>query len=763
MKQLILMMAFISFVLIYTTQANGESRICGMVKGTVLSADTQEPLEAVNVIVQGEKIGAAAAGNGTYIIENVPVGSYTIEFQHIGYEKTVKTDVIVRPERITYVNVELSEAPIRGETVTATAGYFQTNDKGPVSMIQFNAEEIRRSPGSAGDVSRILLSLPSTAAVADNRNDLMVRGGSAAENAFYVDGIQIPNINHFPSVGTTGGPIGMLNVDFIDDVTFSAGGFSAAHGNRMSSVIDISLREGNTERLETQLDMNMAGFGGVMEGPLAKGKGSWFISARHSFLDLIVGAIGTGVAPRYGDAQGKVTYDLDSRNRITLLNIFGSSRIAMNQEESEEDGNPNFGNYTSHQNTTGVRWRHIWKNKGFSNTALSYSFNNSADQWFNTASGNERMRLDYLEGTARFRNVNYYHMNDRSKIEFGLDGEYTFADYEYSLAPYTDRLGNQIRGFSDVRKITATSGGVFFTYIMNPFGGLTVTAGMREDYTPFREQFLFSPRFSTRYQLNSRFALTGAAGVYYQNLPLFLHSQDSSLEPLRDPRAIHYVAGMEYMLTEDTKMTLEFYQKNYNRLPLEPGDPTLSVIDDGIFSYRKYYNLTSTGKAETKGVELTVQKKLARNIYGMVNGAYFISRYRDYAGAWRNRMYDNRVIFNMIGGYKPNKSWEFSMKWTYAGGVPYTPFDEELSYGNNTGIIDQGRINGLRHPAYHSLNVRFDRRFHFRNSSVIVYASVWNAYNRKNVAMYYWNEVENKQDTLFQWSFLPLLGAEYEF
>ena len=158
-----------------------------------------------------------------------------------------------------------------------------------------------------------------------------------------------------------------------------------------------------------------------------------------------------------------------------------------------------------------------------------------------------------------------------------------------------------------------------------------------------------------------------------------------------------------------------------------------------------------------------IQKKLATDFYGMASASYFNTKYQTLDGTWKNRIFDNRYTMSIEGGYKPNSNWEFSLRWIYAGGTPYTPFDENLSHVNNSGIFDSNKINKKRYPDYHSLNIRFDRRFHFTNSNIIFYLSVWNAYNQKNIASYFWNESENKQDATYQWGMLPIFGIEYEF
>ena len=303
-------------------------------------------------------------------------------------------------------------------------------------------------------------------------------------------------------------------------------------------------------------------------------------------------------------------------------------------------------------------------------------------------------------------------------------------------------------------------------YIAKPVSRLTTTLGIRADYLSYNKNSYLSPRFSFSYQFTPRTSLNGATGVFYQNLPLVLLSQRESNRDLKDPMATHYILGIDHLLTENTKLSLEAYEKDYQDFPIDPTQPSLFQLDELFYRYGFFFNhapLLDNGKAYSRGVELTLQKKLAENFYGLASASYFRTRYKGGDDIWRDRLFDNRLMFSVEGGYKPNSKWEFSMRWIYAGGAPYTPFDLEASRQLNRAVLDENKINEARYPDYHSLNVRFDRRFNFSSTNLVFYLSVWNAYDRKNIASYYWNEEENKPDVIYQWSLLPIFGLEFEF
>jgi hypothetical protein len=756
---IILILSFTIFTSIFGVEPKGS------IKGKVLNIVNKDVLVGANIIIKGTSLGSTTDMNGEFSITNIPAGSYSLECRYLGFETMIKTEIQVKPDRITFTEIELKEQSVKMNDVTVTAGYFQADEVTPTTFANLNNEEIRRASGSAMDVSRILLAMPSTAKTSDNANDLAVRGGSSAENGFYIDNIPIPNINHFPSEGATGGPIGILDVNFIEDVNFYTSGFAASYGDRLSSVVDIKFREGNKEQYNFQTDFNMAGFGGSAEGPLPEKKGSWLISAKKSYLDLVVGAIGTGVAPRYGDVQTKVVYNINNSHKITFLEIFAQSNINFTLSKSLEDKRNEYGSNDNIQNTAGINWSAIWNKNLYSNTSVSYSLLDTKGEFSKVLTRSKLMSVDNYEGMFVFRNVNYLQLNKSNKLEFGAEIKNELGEFNRYRAVDTTRIGAVIPEERFIRNIYPLKAGLYVNYITNPIAPLTFSLGVRSDYYSLNEKVPLSPRLSVSYAVNNQLKIYGNTGIFYQQLPMIVIAPKSEYKKLTNVTAAHYGIGFEYLLTPDTKLTIEAYDKEYSKLPLEPSDPTLSVIDEGSTNSRFgiYNNLQSTGKAYTRGVELLLQKKLAKDIYGLISGSYFRSKYQDYNGTWRNRIYDNKYIFSAIGGYKLNSEWEFTIKWTYAGGCPYTPFDENLSRKLNLGIIDQSRINSERYSDYHTLNLGVEKKFFFNTQSLDLYFTVMNSYNRKNISGYYWNSVENKKDTEYQWSLLPIIGVEYDF
>jgi hypothetical protein len=350
-------------------------------------------------------------------------------------------------------------------------------------------------------------------------------------------------------------------------------------------------------------------------------------------------------------------------------------------------------------------------------------------------------------------------------VEFGIESKYHFSSYNFFQSDYTNALGDSVPALYVDDDINSPKAGAFASLTLTPMDRLRTTAGVRYDYFDFNQHSHFSPRLSLTWKLSDITSLNAATGIFYQNLPLNILAQKVSNKELKDPVSYHAILGMSRLLNENTKLTLETYYKSYKYFPLDPAQPQFFVADyvasEGYAG--NYDRLLDKGKARSYGIEATVQKKLVSGIYGLACASYSKSEYKSIDGIWRDRIFDNGLIFGVEGGIKPNNKWEFSTRWIYAGGRPYTPLDIDASRAINRSILDGTRVNDARYPAYHSLNIRADRRFLFKGSNLIAYFSIWNVYNQKNIADVYWDEINRKQGTVYQWSMLPVFGFEYEF
>jgi hypothetical protein len=737
----------------------------GSIKGKVLDIQTKTPLIGVNIYLKNTQTGTTTDTEGIYELTNIPVGLINIVFSYIGYEQVTKTDIYVKPDRTTYLNIDMNPSAVELQDVVVTNGYFSELENKPVSTVNFSSEEIRRSPGTAGDVSRILYTLPSVAKINDQRNSLIVRGGTAVENSFYLDNIEIPNINHFPVEGSSDGPIGILNADFINDVNFLSGGFSPIYGDRLSSIMEISYREGNKTRFSPQVNLSMAGAGGAVEGSVG-GKMNYLLSFNRSYLDLLVNQIEEGSPlPKYGDVQGKIVYDIDKDNRLTMLDVLSIDRIYLDENKAVDNDANMYGKTDGVTNTAGANWQHIWSEKGFSNTSLAYTYTKYDRDYSKTVSRRQFYTNNSKENTIRLRNVNYLKLNNTNSIEFGMDLSGNYTHFNTFYGEYDDQYGKTTPSLYVNNKLSSYKLGAFGVHHLYFLDKFQLDYGARVDYFTYNRNLNVSPRATLTYRLTPKTSFSVSSGLFYQNIPANILVQSEDFKSLKTPLAVHCIAGFSQDLWEATRLSVEAYYKDYRNFPVNPEQPTMFLFDQvqvfGIFWSNSV--LKDNGRADAKGIEVTLQKKLAKDFYGLVSGSFSNSSYKDYFGNRHDRIYDNKFNFNIEGGYIPGKDWEFKVRWVYAGGAPYTPFDYEASKAAGVGIWDISRTNSERLPDYHSMNIRIDKKFYFDTSSLLVYLSVWNVYNRKNVAFYYWNEITNEIDSQTQWSTMPVVGIEYEF
>lgn len=736
----------------------------GSIRGVVVDSETQQPLMAVNILVKNSIRGAATDAEGHFDIPLLPVGGYSLIYRYLGYETMILSDVIVRSKRITNVHAELNPSILRGDTLVVTAGYFPEVSKQPMGVARFSREEIRRAPTIGGDINRIINSLPSLSNENQN-NYIIARGGSTVENSFYIDNIRVPNINHFPIPGTTGGAVSLLNIDFIQNIDVVTGGFPAKYGDVLSSVLDIKYREGNRDNVDLQTDLNFTGLSAAVEGPIHNGEGSYLYSYKHSFTDILLALIGSDQEPViYDELQGKVVYDLSQNHRISVLHLYGKDRWKILRDDAISRSENGYGQFGMTENILGVNWRYLWGKKGFSNTSLSHTYMSNDIRYLKTSDQTERFIFQSDEQELTLRNVTHFIPSDNFNWEFGMEVRRFSGRYDNTVSSFINLVGHIVPEIHSQENMMSWKSGLFAEIKIKPVSWFTMVPGLRIDHFSLNEKATFSPRLALSGHIDKKTTISGAAGITYQNLPPFFLAQNPNFKTLPDMKATHFSLGFNRLFSDDTRLSLELYHKDYRHCPMDPAQGSLFILDENIYSqfYSYHENLLSTGRAKTQGVELFIQKRLSHRFYGLLSGTYYCAQYRDLTGQWRNRITDNRFLVTAEMGYKPNPSWEFSWRWSYAGGMPYTPYDPEASSGAGYGIYDDSKVMSERLPAYSCLNVRIDRRFYFGRSNLIVYLSIWNVLNRDNVSYHYWDEYGNVAGNYTQWPRLPVFGVEFE-
>ncbi len=667
----------LSTILILTNLLFAET-ITGIITGKITSAATREPLPGATIMVDGTARGTSSNIDGSFKITNIPIGIHTLKAQLLGYFPATRTDVVVNSIHPTEINIALYESPIQAQGLIVTPDYFDRTTESKISTQVQSNEEIRRLPGAFEDVVRAISILPGVAQALPGRNDLIVRGGAPSENLYIVDNITLSNINHFGTQGASGGPLSFVNLDYVDATSFSTGGFGVRYGNRISSVLDIDLRNGRSDKFGGKATISATQFGLNGEGPL-NGDGTYLFSVRRSYLDFIFKSAGFAFVPEYWDFLGKANYTAGRNNRFSFLTIGAIDNVRLfNDTPDKRFDNSKILASDQNQYVAGVTWKHLY-GWGYSDVTLSQNTSEfeykQADSLlqpvFSNNSGENETRLN---ATLNFN------LSKNTELSFG--GELIHANFnaDLYLRPYVTSYGDSI-SLDKNFKSGATRGDGFVQFA-RIFGPLRATIGLRYDYFDLiQDSHAYSPRLSTTYVVTDKINVSISLGQYRQTPSYIWLVANSENRKLRFITANQLVSGFEYIFRPDSKLTLEAYVKKYYDYPASLNRPYLVLANTGAgyggaqegFAAFGIDRLASEGEGKARGLELFIQKKLSQiPCYGTFSLSFNESKFAGLDGQMRPGSYDQRWIFNVGGGYIFNERWELSGKFRYASGMPYT-------------------------------------------------------------------------------------------
>ncbi len=755
-------------ILISVIPISAQDNDSGIITGSVVDLETQKPLQEAAVIVmeRGDSVFTAADGKFTFL--DVPFGTYSLKVSLPGYEMKVRTDIVVLASRPANVTIELISKGYTTDVIDVEAKYFHKSPDASTSNFNLDFEEVRRAPGAVEDVMRMVQVLPGVAPGNDQRNDLIVRGGSPSENLTMIDGVEIPNVNHYPSQGSSSGPIAMINVKFIDDVNFSTGGFSARYGDRLSSVLDMKFREGYRKSILSDINLSTAGFGGVFEGPLFSQSGSFLLSVRRSYLNLIRGAIRIAAVPNYWDFNLKTVYDINKNNRLSFIGIAGLDEISFEGDASEiSDDNP-YGKAKGNQEqfTAGINWKSLFRS-GYVQTVLSNSSN--FYYYINNDIKTNELIFDYdsYESDFNLKSEVFYQLNRNSSLIFGAGARAVKFKNKLFVRADTSGFGDPLPAlFVDIKK-NFYKGSAFTQYTLKLLQDkLILNSGLRYDYfSGISMSHSVSPRAGLSYRVTSVTTLNASTGIYSQAPEYLWVTSDPENVNLKFIKSYHYVIGLEHLFTEDLRLSVEVYYKKYTDYPVSVLIPTFALVNGGADNGPNFVGeATSRGFGHVRGIDLSLQKKLTGSgFYGILNYSLSESRINALVGGEKPGSFDYRHNLTIIAGYQLADNWLLGIKFRYTTGRPYTPFDAEASTYLGRGVYQTDKFNEARYRDYNRLDVRVDKKWNFRNWTIVSYIELQNVFNTTNVYQYFWNEYKNEQGTIYQWAFLPVGGFSIQF
>lgn len=757
MKNLFFITCLLCSVISLQAQQNGR------ISGKIIDQSTQKVISGANISLDGSGKGAQSDSLGFFRINQVPLKSYNLSVSLVGYKKVKLFNLVLNAGNELFVTIELSPETQELNEVVVTQNRKSAKVatlESPLSVQRLTTEEIKSNPGGNFDISKVIQTLPGVGGGAQGggfRNDIIIRGGGPNENVYYLDGIEIPVLNHFQTQGSSGGPQGMLNVSFIEDVKLSSSAFDAKYDNALSSVFQFRQRSGNPNKFQGNVRLSATEFALTTEGPLAKsGKTTFLASARRSYLQFLFQALDIPIRPNFWDFQTKITHQINAKTSISFMALgaiddFSFSTIKKETPEKLYiyNSNPIIGQWNY---TTGITLKHLTEN-GYYNLAISRNaFDNDIrkyedNQLKDPNQINLSLQSRETENKIRFdanQNINGWKLSYGLSLQsvdyanqttavfrkavYGAPGQLIQPEIKYqfnsplgTFAKY-GAFGQASKAFFDTR--------------------LGVSFGLRTDMNSFTETGsdplkTLSPRLSLSYVMSEKWTLNGSIGRYFKLAPYTMLGFADNAGKLVNKNADyqssnHYVLGLEYLVNDALRFTIEGFVKNYGNVPISVNKGISLANLGGDFNVLGNEDVRTTGKGEAYGFEFFAQKKLTDKFFGILSYTYYNSSYSGLNGIMVPSSWDNRHLLSLTWGYKFPRNWELGLKFRYQGGAPYTPFDETASRTNflsqGLGILDYSQLNTKRLRSFHSSDVRIDKKYNLKNTTIDLFLDVTNWY-----------------------------------
>lgn len=797
---------YIVLGLTITSQPANAQNLSQTVRGNIFDENTRIPLVGTIVEAQsGElKFGAISDENGDFRLNDLPIGRYNIQYTMLGYETKRLYQLEVTSSKEVVLNIALKEEITATNTVVVTARKDKSktiNQSIKVSGRTFSIEESQRYAGSRGDVARMAQNFAGVQGADDSRNDIIVRGNSPTGVLYRLEGVDIPNPNHFSAAGTTGGPISMLNNNVLENSDFISGAFPAEYGNATAAVFDIGLRKGNDEKFEFLGQMGFAGFELMAEGPLSeKTKASFLVNYRYSALGLfsLLGlSIGTGTAiPNYQDLSFHLHFP-DKKGNTKVFGLGGLSDIKLFQSEQDPENDNLYAEdnedirYSTNTGVFGIsRFQQLSKNT-FAKITLAIDAaqtKTSAD----TFAYDENNNIINYAGLYRDNSYQGKHslaamVQHRFSARNTLKGGFRWNHHFFSLSDSfynTDRnaITGEHFGWVEPNKFDGKTS-LVQTYVNDVFRinkKLTTTAGINTSYFALNGSFSVEPRLAFSYQINPRYTINGGYGLHSQVPPFRIYFErriDSTGRVFNANKDIgftkshHLIIGNDFRLGKNTRLKIEGYYQSLFDVPIDANNDTFySLLNEGAdFGVAIRDSMMNAGKGKNFGLEITFERFLSQGIYFLNTFSLYRSLYEDKVGNIHPTAFDSRYALNMLGGkefyfnQKQDKkrriakgSLTTDIKFTMNGGRRFTPVDVEKSRELAEVVLDNSQRNEGQHKDY----IRFDLRIAYKVQKP-KFTQEWgidiqNLTNRKNIFNRVYNPTTNEWRTTYQTGLFPI-------
>ena len=721
------------------------SQVDGKLNGYIYDSKSQLPLLGANVIVEGTKKGAISDENGFFEITDITPNSYNLSISYIGYQSKIIYNIIIKSKGNQTLEILLIESSEKLDEIILYESPFKKSSETPLSINTFSRVEIESYPGADNDVTKVVQSMPGLSpSVGGFRNDIIIRGGAPNETVYYLDEIEIPNINHFSTQGSAGGPQGMINISFIDEVTLSTSAFGVEYDNPLSGVLQFNQKDGNPQEISGNFRFGASDSAITIEGPVSndnENKTTFIFSARKSYLQFLFKLIGLPIRPDYWDFQWKINHKIDDYNSINFIGLGAIDDFSVEAPDDFDFTQQSFLEQVPiiQQNsaTSGVSWIKKFKDrKGQFIMALS---TNKLKNIFSKYNDNEQLDGLYFKNDShewetklRAKTVNY--IKDW-KIIWG--GNIQYSDYFNN----TSDIYNQVEYLTKVNFYKyGLFGNVSRSFLENR---LDISIGVRADEDSFSDGSNMldnlSPRISSSYSITKdrKLKWNSSVGIYYK-IPTYTVlgfkdiSGNFSNRNAKYTKSNHFVTGFDYAIGSASKISIEGFIKQYDQFPISIIDGVSLANKGADFEVLGNENIITNGKGKTRGIELLFQQKLTNNFYGILSYTFFKSEFTDINGNYLPSVWDSKHLSSFSGGYKLNKNWEFSSRWRFSGKTPYVPYNLDASLANYPNmILDYSQLGSVKLANFSQVDVRLDKKWSKEKISINFFIEILNLLSQK--------------------------------
>lgn len=757
------------------------------IRGKIMDTESKTPLPGANVIVLDSPsfLGASTDVNGEFRIENVPLGRVSLSVSYLGYENSVIPNILVTSGKEVVLEIALRESLVSMEEVVVTANGDDkskiVNEMALVSARGFTVEETKRYAGSFNDPARMVAGFAGVTTDPSGDNSIIVRGNSPKGIQWRLEGIEIPNPNHFSEEGATGGPINALNSKMLANSEFYTGAFAPEYGNALSGVFDMHLRKGNNEKREYSFSLGILGTEATLEGPFKEDRGaSYLLNYRYSTLSLLdgIGLVDYGGIPTYQDLSFKVFLPTKSLGTFSIFGLGGRSNIIEEAfDEENEDIVLERGDYAANMGVVGVTQFWAFNAQTYLQNSISVSTNGSG--FTSHEPTNDGMTLlDDLElnkTTFKATTTLNHKFSPKHALQAGL--LYTHHDFSFYYS-YLDKADQKYLTEQD-RKGDAGHYQGFISWKYRPLQELSFVSGLHAQGTTINGSKSIEPRASVRWEFHPRQALAAGFGIHGKmaSLPDYYSLVENESGDITLPnksmgfsKAAHYVIGYENRLTNNLFLKAEAYYQNLFDIPVENKfNSTYSLLNsEEGFTNRA---LTNDGSGENIGIELTLERYFADNYYFLFTTSLYDSKYKALDGVKRNTRFNGNYAGNFLFGKEfelqtagtRKKVISLNTKISLLGARRYTPVDVEQSKIEKRTVFEEDKAFSKRAKDIFIANFAIAYRIDNRKISQEIKLDVQNATNNQGEIWPYYNRHTDKVEFVKQLSLLPVVMYTVNF